>query len=307
MIKSFTIINYLGDSIYIDVRKPEQSGFLISSVSGLGPAQATINSTEIATNDGSIFNSARLSQRNIVFYIYFEETENGETIEDVRQKTYKYFPLKKQVVIVIETDKRIVYAVGYVESNEPGIFSRRESTQISIICPDPFFYSTGEEGTMRTTFYGVEGEFEFPFSNESLTEKLIQFGTTRTLTQNVIVYPGDSETGVIIRIHAIGEASNVTLYNVNTREVMKIDTTKLKSMTGSEIIAGDDIVIDTVKGEKSATLLREGVTTNILNCLNKDADWFVLTKGDNLFAFDADKGAADLQVVMENCIVYEGI
>ena len=110
-----------------------------------------------------------------------------------------------------------------------------------------------------------------------------------------------------ITIHAIGEAHNITIYNTGTREVMRIDTNKLKSFTGSGIIAGDEIVICTVKGQKSITLLRNGRTTNILNCLDKNADWFQLAKGDNVFAYTAEEGSSNLQFKIENRIIYEGV
>jgi phage-related protein len=142
MIKSITVTNYLGDSIKLELGRPEQSGFLIKSISGLGPSKANINTTEVSTNDGSLFNSARLNQRNIVFDFIFVESINRESIEDIRQKSYKYFPIKKNVDLLIETDNRIVKTTGYVESNEPNIFSSQEGAQISIICPDPYFYST---------------------------------------------------------------------------------------------------------------------------------------------------------------------
>lgn len=307
MIKSFTVTNYLGDSIKLEMGRPEKSGFLIKSVSGLGPSKANINTTEVSTNDGSLFNSARLNQRNIVFEFIFVETINGESIEDVRQKSYKYFPLKKNLDLLIETDNRIVKTTGYVESNEPNIFSSKEGTQISIICPDPYFYSAGPDGNNITVFYGVEPVFEFPFSNESLTDPLITFGNIHLKTENVITYKGDTEIGVTIHIHAIGEAENITIYNTGTREIMRIDTTKLESLTGSGIVAGDDIIIKTQKGEKSITLIREGKSINILNCLGKGTDWFTLVKGDNIFAFTAESGATNIQFWIENKVIYEGV
>mgnify|MGYP001343006686 FL=1 len=307
MIKSITVTNYLGDSIKLELRRPEKSGFLIESISGLGPSKANINTTEVSTNDGSLFNSARLNQRNIVFEIIFVETINGESIEDVRQKSYKYFPLKKKLDLLIETDNRIAKTTGYVESNEPNIFSSREGSQISIICPDPHFYSAGPDGNNTTVFYGIEPVFEFPFSNESLTDPLITFGNIHFKTENVITYKGDTEIGVTIHIHAIGEAENITIYNTGTREIMRIDTTKLESLTGSGIVAGDDIIIKTQKGDKSITLIREGKTTNILNCLDKKTDWFTLAKGDNIFAFTAESGTTNLQFWIENKVIYEGV
>jgi hypothetical protein len=67
MIKSVTVTNYLGESIKMELGFPEKSGFLIQNIDGLGPGKATINLTQFATSDGSLFNSAKLNERNIVF------------------------------------------------------------------------------------------------------------------------------------------------------------------------------------------------------------------------------------------------
>lgn len=307
MIYSIVVTNYLGDRIKLELGKPDVSGFLIKSITGLGPAKANVNTTEVSTNDGSLFNSARLSQRNIVLDMVFINTVYGESIEDLRQKSYKYFPLKKSVELTIETDNRYVKTTGYVESNEPNIFSSQEGTQISIICPDPYFYSAGEDGNNVTNFYSIDPIFEFPFSNESLDEPLLVFGEIQIKTEGVITYHGDSEIGVMIYIHAIGPATNINIYNTETREVMRINTEKISSLTGKGIVASDDIVINTAKGEKSITLIREGVSYNILNCLDKNTDWFMLAKGDNIFAFTADSGVTNLQFRVENKVIYEGV
>lgn len=307
MIYSIVVTNYLGDRIKLELGKPDVSGFLIKSITGLGSAKANVNTTEVSTNDGSLFNSARLSQRNIVLDMVFINTVYGESIEDLRQKSYKYFPLKKSVELTIETDNRYVKTTGYVESNEPNIFSSQEGTQISIICPDPYFYSAGEDGNNVTNFYSIDPMFEFPFSNESLDEPLLVFGEIQIKTEGVITYHGDSEIGVMIYIHAIGPATNINIYNTETREVMRINTEKISSLTGKGIVASDDIVINTAKGEKSITLIREGVSYNILNCLDKNTDWFTLAKGDNIFAFTADSGVTNLQFRVENKVIYEGV
>lgn len=307
MIYSIVVTNYLGDRIKLELGKPDVSGFLIKSITGLGPAKANVNTTEVSTNDGSLFNSARLSQRNIVLDMVFINTVYGESIEDLRQKSYKYFPLKKSVELTIETDNRYVKTTGYVESNEPNIFSSQEGTQISIICPDPYFYSAGEDGNNVTNFYSIDPMFEFPFSNESLDEPLLVFGEIQIKTEGVTTYHGDSEIGVMIYIHAIGPATNINIYNTETREVMRINTEKISSLTGKGIVASDDIVINTAKGEKSITLIREGVSYNILNCLDKNTDWFTLAKGDNIFAFTADSGVTNLQFRVENKVIYEGV
>lgn len=304
MIHSVKVTNYRNESIELELRRPEKSGLFVYGISGLGPVQANVNITEVVTNDGGVFNSARLTPRNIVFSIGFLDTHD---IETMRQLTYKYFPIKQKVKMEFRTDHRIAEIEGYVESNEPNIFSSLETTTISVLCPQSYFYAGGLSGTTYTVFSGMEPLFEFPFSNESLTESLLEFGDIRRETERNIVYEGDSQVGITIYINALGDAKNITIYNLGTRESMSIDTERLKELTGSGIIAGDEIIIKTTKGEKSITLLRGGKYTNILNCLGKNADWFQLSKGDNLFAYVAEEGDMNLQFRIENRKLYEGI
>ena len=304
MIQSLTVINYLDESFKMELRRPELSGFLITDIRGIGPAKASINTTEISTGDGSSYNSARLNARNIV--LQFELLPNP-TVEDTRQLSYKYFPIKKKLTLVIETDNRLCEATGYVESNEPILFAKQETIQISIICPDPYFYSASEKDNNVTVFSGDEPAFEFPFSNESLSEPMIEFGIMSNDNVKSVIYNGDAEIGITLTIHAIGPASNIIIYNSGTGESMSIDTKKIETLTGSGLVFGDDIIITTVKRNKSIRLLRAGKYTNILNCLNKNADWFQLAKGDNVFRYTAETGAENLQFKIENRTIFEGV
>lgn len=302
MIKKITITNYLKESITFELSDENPShGLKIEKITGLGPPLANINRTSLATTDGSLYNSSRLDDRNIVinFLLGF-----APTVEDTRQRTYKYMPIKKNLEFFIETDNRAARIKGHVEKNEPDIFSKDESAVISIICEDPYFYS---DDVNTTIFYGIEPLFEFIFSNESLEEDLIEFGSIENEQEKTIWYDGDAEVGITITIHALGPAENITIYNTLTRESMRIDTAKLEELTKSGVVAGDDIIISTVRNNKTITLLRGGYYTNILNCLDKGSDWFQLSKGDNIFAYTADAGAENLEFKIENQVIYEGV
>lgn len=162
MIKFITITNNKNEDLVIDIFNSSSSGMNIRKIDGLGPVKANIITTPIVTNDGDIFNSARADKRNIVLTIGFKITpEIGlKTIEDVRQKTYNYFPLKTMVKITIETDNRELYTYGYVESNEPDIFSKDETCTVSLICPDSYFTSEKERNLRLDQLKAV---FKFPF------------------------------------------------------------------------------------------------------------------------------------------------
>ena len=109
MIRAVTVTNYLGESKRFELAFPEKSGFAVQSISGLGPSKADINTTEISTNDGSLYNSARVNSRNIVMSL---KLMFNPQIEDTRQDSYKYFPIKKKVTLLIETDNRICETYG---------------------------------------------------------------------------------------------------------------------------------------------------------------------------------------------------
>lgn len=306
MIESFTITNYLGESITLEMTRPETSGFAIKSVSGLGPPKANINMTDTSTDDGSLFNSARASNRNIVFELIFVDNDKRESIEELRHKTYKFFPLKKEVTIVVKTTNRMVQTVGYVESNEPNIFSSMEGAQISILCPNSYFYSVDSFGLVNKNFSNVTPLFSFPFSNASLEERLISFGSIEVVPSETVSYDGDVETGVIIRMRAMGSVYNIKVHNITTGESMRVDTTKLQTILGSNIQAGDYITINTNKGSKSIVLTRNGTSLNILNCLDKNTPWISLVKGENEFLIEADN-VENLMISIQHKIVYEGV
>lgn len=302
MIKAITVTNYLGEKRRFELANPYPSGFAVSKVDGLGPPKASINMTDAATIDGAFFNSSRAQSRNIVLTLYF--LQDDRSIEDIRLEAYKFFPIKQHIKMVVETDNRECVVDGYVESNTPEIFSNMESTQVSIVCPSPYLYT---EAVSNTTFYGVDPLFEFPFENEDPVIPLIVMGAISGVTQKSIWYDGDAEVGVVIYMHAIGPVEHITIYNIDTRETMKVDTDKLRTLTGEPFSTGDEIIISTIQGDKYVKLLRAGRYTNILNCMDRTSDWFQLAKGENRFAYLAEDGLENLQFRMENRTLYEGI
>ena len=302
MIQSLTVTNYLGESLTIPMMNSESTGFILHDMTGLGPPTASVNTSKVATKDGSKYNSARAEERNIVLPMYFTPIP---TIEDARHRSYKYFPLKKPVILAFKTDNRECQIVGYVETNEPDICSDREGCQVSIICPNPYFSSIYDT---VTSFSGVEAAFEFPFSNEDTSNPHIEFGKFVVKAEKIVRYEGDAESGVQIRIAASATVKNITIYNVDTRGAMHIYHDKLVALTGSGIVKGDEIIITTDKGSRSVTLLRNGKSTNILNAIDpRNDEWFSLTKGDNIFAYTADEGSDYLMFVVDHTTLYEGI
>ncbi len=301
MITAVKTTNHLNESLTLELLRPEQSGFIVLRIDGLGPPKAEISLTERAGVDGSLYNSGRATPRNIVLGLRFYP---GQNIETLRQQSYKYFPLNKPITFEIQATNRIAHATAYVEANEPDIFSNEEGCVITLVFPDSYLYDTVASFTV---FSFVAPLFEFPWSNESTDDPLLEMGEIDITTTKTVLYEGDVPVGMLIHIHATGAVNDFVLTDTVTLEALEIDSTKLIATTGGDIQAGDDIWISTVKGNKYAILIRSATTYNILNCLGTSPVWFQLDRGDNVYAYTATSGVNNLQFEIFNDIAYEGI
>lgn len=310
MIKTITVTNHVGDSLVLELTKPEASGFLVKSVSGLGPVKANINVTDIATSDGGIYNSARAETRNIVFNLHFM----GLSIEDVRHKCYTFFPLKKRIEIVIETDNRRLGTYGYVESNEPDIFSEQEGAQISVICPESYFSLVNADGGQVTNFSSIEPLFHFPFQNEGLTTKTLVFSEIKVAAVKSIWYEGDADTGFEIRVNIHGQFSAFFFTNAKDKTSISFDENVMYKILEKAFGAGnstpkdgDYIIISTVFGDKRIEYWRDGVKVNLMNALYRNSVWPTLTVGENRFQYSLGSGADNIDVTVSNRVLYVGV
>lgn len=300
MIQTVTFTNHKDESLEIDLRNPWPAGLAIMSMTGLGPPGANINMTELSTVDGSVFNSARVPKRNIV--IQFAILDH-DTIEEARHMIYRYFPIKKPVTVTIKTDTREVYTIGYVEMNEPEIFSNFETAQVSLVCADPYFYSV--ENTV-TYLNAIAGGFEFPFTNPVNTNSL-KFGELSSGDPTDIYYEGETPVGVEIEIHFSGAVRSIRLYNITSDQEILIDTDRVAAISGNSIQDGDIIKINTIAGHKSVILNRGGNIFNILSCLSRDTRWIQLEHGDNIFVYSAQAGVNNMLITVFNKELYEGV
>lgn len=326
MINSVTVTNFRNDSIDIELFRPEKTGFLITSIDGISFAEADINTMDVATIDGSQYVSSKMKSRSITLNIAFV---GDESVETLRQLCYKYFPSKKKVRLRFNTDNRNLWIDGYVESNKAEIFSENESAAITVICPNPFLRDKGGEVTLRGDATGL---FEFPFSNESLTEPLLEFGSIGYQPEKRIMYSGEADsTGVIVTLE-FNKAFNpnnfmeyvprIEIYNNSTYEYgdgtgkMVLHTSSIKSLTNNEIdvynnsIVGAKIVISSVVGDKYIKLIDRTRTKeyDILGAMNRiESSWLYLIPGENIFVLNAELSISDIYMTIEYDTLYGGV
>ena len=163
MIKTVSVVNQFGDEISTNFVGAYEAPYVITKIEGHGPVGADINLTQFATNDGAMFNSARVGERTMTLTLAVV-AQPGKTIEHARRWIYKTYAVKNRVEMAFVTDTGTYIMTGYVEKCEPDIFEKITKVKITIVCPDPYFYAPAN--TVKS-ISSVKGGFEFPFADNA--------------------------------------------------------------------------------------------------------------------------------------------
>lgn len=149
----------------------------IRNIDGLGSPAAAINTSPLGSVDGESFLGSNVGKRNIVFTIGFTPDWVDYTPGALRKELNRYFTPKLFITMTFETfEFAPVEISGYVESNEPNIFSSDPEHVISVVCPDPYF--TSVDPTLKTGNIGTG------------------------INAAAIDYEGDVETGMVVSVFA---------------------------------------------------------------------------------------------------------
>ena len=259
----------------------------IASIDGLGTDYDVYTSKD-SGQDGENYNGSDAKKRNIVISLDVAKDDYKEQ----RNRIYSFFqPRAPGILYYYEDDesRKIAY---YVEKVTPG-GSDNDQTRtltVSLICPDPKFYTLTDELTQLAVW---QGDIKFPLHITNpfkVTEKV------NSLIGNV---HNDSavQIGLTVTFRATGTVVNPSLYDINRYELMQINTT---------MHAGDVITITTGNGNKRVQLISGGVTSNISNLMKYPPKWLQAYQGDNLFRYNADSGIDELSVTILSTPAYWG-
>ena len=277
----------------IDLSKTANE-FMFSKIEGLNPPAGTISTSTYSGMDGSYLNNAFIEKRNVVISFQMR----GIDIEKRRHLLYRVVKPSRYIKVYYKTAGIDVYTEGYVETCEVSNFDALTSGQISIICPDPYWYSTS---AVYAYYSQVTGAFHFPFPESDAPFSLGVYSTT----DNITIQNDGDETGFTIQIEASSSetvpeiaAVTPTIYNADTGEYLQIK---------GEILKGDVITITTKTGNKTVILTRNGVDSNIINRLVSGSTWLSLREGKNTFHVQAVRGVKNLKVTLMHRNAYLGV
>lgn len=261
-----------------------EGNFQISKIDGILPPKADIVTTTIAGVDGGRYKSSKIDMRNIVIHI----TVKGD-VEKNRILLYEVFDNGELCTIYFQNGTRNVFCIGYCEDVNGDLFSINQTIQVSILCPDPFWKELSES-VFDLSFQ--KGNFTFPFSIDS---KGIEFSAYVANRETKVVNIGDVTSGLIITMNAVGgTVANPAIYNVQTGEAFKVNTT---------LSNGNELVINTNVGSRGAWKNGSSVFKNIAD----GASWLKVNRGGNTFTYNADSGVEFLTVKVSFNPKYKGV
>lgn len=258
----------------------------VIEIDGLTPPNATINTIGIAGADGTLFNNSKLSQRNVIITLNIKYP-----VKKNRLNLYRFFRVKQWIRVFYKSGSRNVYIEGYIESFEDNFFVQRQTAQISIICPDPYWKNHTESVFQ---FSNIIPMFEFPFCINSYGAEL------STVSE-------ESRANVFITGVSTGGIIELTLNEDIHYLIVKNNTTNERFLILTDLLSGDKITINTNFGKKSVKRLRNGVETNLINERKVSSTWLQFRPGNNEISCTSSAGAIDLSGTITVVQKYEGV
>ena len=190
----------------------QESKWAVLSITGLNPAPAQLNMSEIYGMDGSRLNYSKLTARNIVIMLRL----CGD-VEENRLAIYRFFPQNTPIRFFYKTRSRDVYIDGYVETIDGDLYTQNEIFQISILCPDPFFKSV-EDYTVE--LQNSQGGFEFPVAIDQ--DDPIEFGSYEAARVTTIINDSQMDMPFELFIECFDENFQPKIQNLDTGEFIGV-------------------------------------------------------------------------------------
>lgn len=260
----------------------DEENYVVIEFEGFDPPPASLFTSKSPNRKGSKKNGSTLGERALIFQIKIL----GD-IEVNRNALYEWTDTETELKIYYKNGVKNVYCVGTVTDCDVPTCTDNEIMTVAITCPDPYLKDLEE---MATEISNLLKQFTFPFAIDAAGVPL----STILEDNKTNVYNAGAETGAIIRIKALGEVSNISLYDAN-------DATRVFSIKMT-LSAGELVEIDTERSPRMVRLIRtNGESENILRYVGHNPTWFLLKKGNNVFGFTAsDAGNVEITFSFTN-------
>ena len=293
MIKRSATFTNVDDNINLVINDLSPD-IVINTIDGIYEFVGEVMTSPYSQTSGDRYKTTRAPKRNIVVegIIYNNFYEN-------RQLMYRVFRLGSVGRFCYsENGRDNRYADYYVESIDIDQDAYRGAYQISLICPDPFFYAATPKNIDLAAWIS---DFEFIHEFDENGEELGHRETS--MIQEVENLNGVDGIGLKITFTATGNVTNPYIYLYETGEQIKIGTTA----NPYTLTSTKKVEVETTTGKKNIVQVENNVETRINEYLDPDSVFFQLRAGINTIGYNAASGAANLNVHIEYKMRYLGV
>lgn len=289
--EKLTYINSRGETLEFSITSVFHCN-VSKDVTGLDGIDNTVYSTNSMGQHGDTYIGQRYEPRDITITGSINSTDKDRVLE-LRRRAEK--------VLNAELDAKLVYiykdfvrVIDCKVDGRPTFKKGKVFMQYSIplTCCNPFWR---EETEAKKDIAAWMGSWEFDFE---LPEEGIEMGYREPSIIVSVDNEGDVKSGMRIEFRAVGTVVNPMLFNVNTREHIKINAT---------MEAGDIITVNTEYGQKGVTLERDREETDYFRYMDVDSTFMQLDIGENVFRYGADGDSTTLEVTIYYNNKYLGV
>ncbi len=286
MYKRIVCESYLKEKITFTYVFP----FFLVSDDGFHEVSGTVSGIKSAFAIGENYIDTSVDKRVITLVVAIRDNKIIN-----RQKLYRLFPLRKKGTLYYY-EEDIARKIGYVVEDIKPVKSKiYEQYQITLICHNPYFTDIENNVYQMATWKPC---FKFKLSIPKATG--IKFGTKNTTSMATIVNSSNIEFGMTITFTANDVVTNPSLFNVDTREELKIE---------KEMQVGDKIIVTTYRQNKNIVYIpaSTGIEENINNLFVYGSKFLQIHTGSNTFRYNAEKNVDSLEAVIEYVTEYEAV
>ena len=294
MSEKLIFTNSKGQSITFGGAAP----YLLKKLEGTGAMDTDVQMHKTTFQDGQTWINTVLEPRTIAITISIMTRTQEELFQRRRELSrvlnpklgpgmllYEYYGGTKEIEVVVEQPP--VYPAG----KDVKGYGYQEA-MICFVCPSPFWRDIS---TVKEEVAIWRGAFEFPL--EIILEGIEMGFREPSLIVNIYNH-GDVPCGMKIRFKALATVENPSLFNVNTREYIKIN----KTMTTGEILT-----VTTHFANKRVVIEKGDIVENAFQWIDLESTFLQLEPGDNLLRYNADEGIDNLEVDIYFTPLYVGV
>lgn len=282
--------NYKGQELAFGVSRP----FILESIGSIADVSTNI-STSSDVEEGVSIDSVNIKEKILPLNLAIRASSKEDLDKKRAMLSALFNPkFKSEIIYTNNALTRKIEGVVQDITFQPAIgFSQKFLVQI--FCSNPFWKDIY---TTKTEIALWQGDFEFELEIPNDGDGIELGHRVSNLICNVNNC-GDVQCGMKIQFRALASVVNPSLFNINTREFIKIN---------KKLEAGDLLEVTTEFSNKRIEIIKNnGVRENVFNWLDLDSEFLQLKVGDNLFRYDAEKGIDNLEVAIYYTPLYLGI